>query len=78
MKHQTKTYKVKAIETEQFGVSRHGVRTRKGGHVAGVETFDYLFTPFYLADEIMRERFPNCDIVIERPAWLPQDDIVLL
>jgi len=64
-----KTYKVKAIRLPHFGVSRHGISSTKGGEIAGIETFDYLFTPFYMADEIMHERFPDCEIIIETPKW---------
>jgi hypothetical protein len=57
------TYTVKAIERDRFRVSKHGIAKDKGGRMVGVSAWD-TSTPYYLADEIMREEYPGCDIIV--------------
>lgn len=53
-----------AVECESIRVSRHGIAKRAGGRVVARETFDHDFTPYYMAEEQMREWYPDCRIVI--------------
>ncbi len=55
-------FKVIAITQSRFAVTRHSISTSKGGEFVASESFTWPETPVWMAEEMMRERFPKCDV----------------
>lgn len=58
-------FEVRAVEPEQLQVSRRGISFRQGGRVVATEVFEFPHTPYYLAEEIVRDEHPGCKIVLK-------------
>ncbi len=60
-------FKIVIVTPSRFSVTRHGISTSSGGDFVASEKFMWPETPVWMAEDMMRERFPKFDIQTQLP-----------
>lgn len=70
-----RAYMAKAVVAPSLNANTAMRLNRIGGQVRAAEVFDSYFMPTYVAEERMREEYPDCNIVIiPSRAWKIQQE----